>query len=209
MWTPPEFRHAHLPHLLQVVRRYPFGLLTCNGSAGVPHLTHLPFIATETPGGGTVLHTHLARANPQAGCFAQPAFAVAVFAGPHGYVSPTHYSSPQNVPTWNYIAVHAHGTCRALPPEAAEDVLLRTIAAFEPSYHTHYEALAPTYRSGLHRGIVALELVVERWEAQFKLSQNKSEEERNRIADAFAQHTYRPLHDLAEWMLTFDTPFGQ
>jgi len=127
------------------------------------------------------LRGHLARTNPQAGIGAAGVPALALFVGPHAYVSPSAYPSKVEtgrvVPTWNFVEVHAHGTFR-LTDDAAT-----TLAVVTDLTDVH-EATRPEpwrvadapddYVKRLARGIVAFEIIVDRVEAKAKLSQNKS-----------------------------------
>jgi transcriptional regulator len=142
---------------------------------GRPFASHVPFLAER---GERLLHCHVARANPQWRHLAASPHALAIFAGPHGYVSPTWYAEP-GVPTWNYTVVHARGEARAR----------------DDAQHTrrHVEALAakfergravpwvPDYDQRRLSGIVGIELRVAALEGKFKLSQNRTPGDRARV----------------------------
>jgi transcriptional regulator len=124
----------------------------------------------------------MARANPQWRDFARLAEAgreaLVVFQGPHSYISPTWYGAgPPNVPTWNYVAVHAYGLPRVIDDAAQVRALLERLV------ETHESKLSPpwstaglteTSMAGMQRGLVAFEIPVSRLEAKAKLSQNKT-----------------------------------
>jgi transcriptional regulator len=143
---------------------------------GVPYATHLPLILTLAADVIT-LTGHLAKANPHCAAL-DSGEALAIFSGPHAYISPAHYEAQESVPTWNYIAVHAYGrpaTVRASDDSAAlERMLAAMIATYEPAYQAQWQALSPRYRAGMLQGIVGFELVVTRLEGKYKLSQNRS-----------------------------------
>src|SRR4051812_31010638 len=104
---------------ISFMQRYSFAtLVTVNN--GVPSATHLPFVV-EQRDDKIVLVSHLAAANPQVQELLQGKPLV-IFAEPHAYISPTHYEHEKNVPTWNYIAVHAYGTATLIesPEKKAE-----------------------------------------------------------------------------------------
>ena len=126
---------------------------------------------------GATLHlsAHLARANPQCKTLTDQT-ALVIFAEPHAYVSPSHYDRPLNVPTWNYIAVHAYGRATLLPDLAASLAALEAmIDHFEPSYRSQWEGLPDDYKHKMAAGIVAFEIAVEELQGKEKLSQNKTE----------------------------------
>ena len=155
MYIPPAFRMTDESEMRSVMRTYDFALMLV---PGMPDLaaTHIPLkLADERQ----VLIGHVAAANPMAEAIRQGREAIAVFSGPHAYVSPTWYANPSvNVPTWNYVAVHAFGTLVALDGEEAERALSSQIADFE--------------------------FEINRLEGKAKLSQNKPVEERLRLAHA-------------------------
>src|SRR6185436_9306981 len=80
---------------------------------GRPYATHIPILAANRPNGEKYLHGHIARANPHWKHWREEEEVLAVFAGPHAYVSSSWYDHP-NVPTWNYIAVHVYGRLRVV-----------------------------------------------------------------------------------------------
>ena len=109
-----------------------------------------------------------------------------IFQGPHAYISPTHYEKKQNVPTWNYIAVHAYGKATLLKSqEQATEVLEKMINTYEAEYFEQWKQLSETYKSGMIKAIVAFEIEVTNLEGKFKLSQNKTKNEQQHIANAF------------------------
>ncbi|NJM09286.1 hypothetical protein HC891_28370, partial [Candidatus Gracilibacteria bacterium] len=114
--------------------------------------------------------------------------ALAIFSGPHASISPTHHDKDESVPTWNYIAVHAYGAARTLASDTDEAAvtfaLQALIATYEASYQTQWDSLSECYREGMLRGIVSFELRVTQLEGKYKLSQNRSHGEQQRIGEA-------------------------
>jgi transcriptional regulator len=179
MYIPPAFRMTDESEMRSVMRTYDFALMLV---PGMPDLaaTHIPLkLADERQ----VLIGHVAAANPMAEAIRQGREAIAVFSGPHAYVSPTWYANPSvNVPTWNYVAVHAFGTLVALDGEEAERALSSQIADFESEWRI--TDIDPRRRARLEAGIQAFEFEINRLEGKAKLSQNKPVEERLRLAHA-------------------------
>ncbi|MEX5727789.1 transcriptional regulator [Rhodovulum iodosum] len=148
-----------------------FGVLTVNGADG-PLASHVPFLLSED---GTLLETHLVRSTPLARSL--PAPALMAVAGPDGYISPDWYGVPDQVPTWNYVAVHLRGTLEAAPPDTLRDLLDRQSALFEaglapkPPWTTAKMPEAAMER--LMRAIVPCRMRVADVDGTWKLSQNK------------------------------------
>lgn len=187
MYTPPHFRQDDRAALFAAIRAHAFGLLVTQTAEG-PFATHLPFLVEEDAGGGARLLAHMARANPQWRHFAAGGPALAVFQGPHAYVSPTWYAKRAGaVPTWNYVAVHVTGCPAIIDDPAAVDRLLDTLSATYEAGQPEPWSLAeldPSAKEALRRGIVAFALPVERIEGKAKLSQNRSAEDRAGVAAA-------------------------
>src|SRR5690606_20360932 len=93
------------------MRRHGFAVVV-SASEGRPAATHLP-LTVKVEGEQVFLHGHFAKANPQWRGL-EEGEVLAVFSGPHAYVSPRHYDAVESVPTWNYLAVHAHGEARVI-----------------------------------------------------------------------------------------------
>lgn len=203
MYIPPHFRNADPDEAEAFIRQYPFGILVSSGSLR-PEITHLPFLF-EKSAAGTVLTTHLAGDNSHLTAL-ETGESTAVFSAPHAYISPTLYTRSENVPTWNYIAVHCTGRVKLIR-ELSEKirVLEKTIAAFEPAYAAQWAALPEKYKRGLLEELTAAELHVTDIQTCSKLSQNKSATERRNIAEYLAGGD-APAADLAAYMRRRESP---
>lgn len=167
MYRPPAFAEDDPARILALIHDNPFGILVT--TQGGLQASHIPFVVVEPPG-GFVLQGHLAAANPQCAAL-DGAEALAVFAGPHAYISPSWYTTGPAVPTWNYAAVHVTGRLRLLTDGDAVAAMLRTIGAHDPGFDL--DALPAGYRAGMIAGIRAFTLVPERVEGKWKMSQNR------------------------------------
>ncbi len=178
MYLPRHFEQTDERALWAFVDDHPFGtLLTI--AAGRPFASHVPFLADRD---GARLHCHIARANPQWRHLESSPAVLAIFAGPHGYISPTWYVEPGGVPTWNYAVVHAEGDAHII-----DDIEHK---------RRHVEALAAKFERGRpapwtpsfdpHRltGIVGVQIRVAKLEGKFKLSQNRSAADRAAVIAA-------------------------
>ncbi len=182
MFVPPAFRLDDVTACQQVLTDHPFMLLIDRGPAA--ELTHLPLTLVAEEGPFGTLYGHVARANPHTGSLIAGVPQTVVASGPHAYISPTWYPDPSaNVPTWNYVVVHADGT-----PEPLSDPLpvVRALSAqYEPSWHP--DLLAPEQLRGLAAAIVAFRLPISRLTGKAKLSQNRKPADRAGLVSGLAQ----------------------
>ncbi len=184
MYVPRHFSIDDQQAMIDFMRRHSFALLTTCAEDG-PFVSHLPLLHVDGGPHGRLVG-HMARANPQWRHFASGKPALVVFWGPHAYISPSWYDTPNQVPTWNYQTVHAYGTARIV--EAQDEVLatLRTLAdTFESGFDAPWrmDGLPDGLAAGMTRGIVAFEIAIERLEGKAKLSQNKSVKDRQNAAE--------------------------
>jgi transcriptional regulator len=160
--------------IVELMRQNPFATLVST-AGDVPVATHLPILLdSEEP---IVLCGHLARQNQQWKSWAPGARVLVIFAGPHGYVSPRYYESRPNVPTWNYVSVHAYGRIDLIEDSGqALAHLERMVAAFDPNLADVLpESMDRDFLLKLLPGIVVFRITIERIDAKAKLSQNKSQ----------------------------------
>lgn len=182
MYIPPRFRVEEPAELFRFLNAHPFATLISATEAGLM-ATHLPFLIDEEEG-GVALRSHIARANPHWKHFGAGE-ALIVFQGADAYISPAWYSQHPSVPTWNYAAVHAYGTPQLVEGEGLRETVLRMSATFEANESEPWKPdLPPAYLEGMLKGIVGLEIKTTRLEGKYKLSQNRSEEERIQIVRA-------------------------
>ena len=162
------------------MRTYNFAVIV-SIKGNLPIATHLPFIIEER-NKEIVLVTHMSRANEQWKTFDEKDVLV-VFSEPHAYISPSLYEKQQNVPTWNYVAVHAYGKVMLIStPEKQLELLEKMMVGFDAAYLEQWKSLDPVYKENLQKGIVAFEIVVTDLQGKEKLSQNKTDRERVTIA---------------------------
>ena len=181
-----------------------FGFATIiTAKDNLPVATHLPFIVSEN-GGNVILTAHFARANDYWAQIEDTPVLV-IFSEPHAYISPTNYTSLQNVPTWNYISVHAYGRAKLITePGKVFDVLKATIDNYELSYRQQWDDLPESYKSKMVKGIVAFEVIVNDIQAKKKLSQNRTDEEREKIINSLSKSNDSNERLIADFMKTND-----
>jgi transcriptional regulator len=144
----------------------------------------LPFIFDHAAGSKGKLLCHMARANPQWQHFSSCGEILAVFQGPHAYVSPSWYSSP-GVPTWNYAVVHLRGKPRLIESESELEALIERLTHIYESHTPNpwKPNLSGERRTKLLNMIVGFEIEITEIQAKFKLSQNRPPEDRENVMD--------------------------
>ncbi len=181
------FRGTPTDRNLAFARSLAFGILTVNGADG-PVLSHIPFLLSDD---GRTADLHLVRSNPIARALDAPMPAVIAISGPDGYVSPDWYGVDDQVPTWNYVAVHLRGTLAALPADTMRDMLDRQSGHFEtlllPKTPWTTPKMTPDVLDRMMRQIIPCRLTLNDVQGTWKLNQNKPDDVRLRAADAMAQ----------------------
>jgi transcriptional regulator len=198
MYIPKNFLTVNQDEIVAFMKTYSFATII-TAKANLPTATHLPFIIS-TRDDNVILTSHFARANSHWKDLKDHKCLV-IFNQPHAYISPSNYEKELNVPTWNYIAVHAYGDARLITDEQSTfDVLEATINNFEAGYLKQWENLPVDYRSKLAKGIVAFEITITELQAKKKLSQNKTVKEQKNIIDALSNSQDKNERDIAAYM---------
>jgi len=178
----PIFRKAESQQAVAFARQRGFATLSINGDTG-PVAAHIPFIISDD---GSKVMFHLVRSNPIA---RKGGGAIALLAvnGPDGYISPDWYGVEQQVPTWNYVAVHLRGVLNMLPAEALEPHLRSLSDHFEqqllPKPVWDFDKVSVENRNKMMRMLVAVELNISETDSTWKLGQNKPDVARVAAAD--------------------------
>jgi transcriptional regulator len=202
VYLPPAFTEARPEVLIRHIERYEFALLVSHGKAGLI-ASQIPFLV-EQSGDRLNLLCHLARANPQLADLDGEGEALAIFEGPHAYISPSWYQAGPAVPTWNYAAVHAYGPARTIAdPDWLRDVIDRLSKrheAREPAPPWRMADLPEAYVRSMLNGITGVEIAVSRLEGKFKLSQNRPAADRPRIIAALEGRADADSRSVAQLM---------
>lgn len=180
--------------------RHPFATLV-NQPADEPFVSHLPLLHDPGEGAAGRLVGHLARANPQVRALREQSLALAIFHGPHAYVSPQWYAQQPDVPTWNYAVAHVSGRVRIREDRAWLNQLLdRMLARFEAAGAAAAGAADLAHRERLLPGIVGLEMEIDTLQLKFKLGQNRSAEDRAGAARALLASDDQSARQTGEMM---------
>jgi transcriptional regulator len=184
MYTPSHFKQEDLAAIHEMMARIGFASLVTNSASGLI-ATHAPTLFDPADGEHGTLRGHIARANAQWKTSLTDSEAMAIFTGPHGYVSPQWYASKREhgrvVPTWNYIAIHAYGHVKFSDDrELLLNIVTRLTEKHEAGFeHPWHVSDAPAdYIQSMLGAIIAFEMPISRIEATWKLSQNKTEADR-------------------------------
>ena len=183
MYVPAAFRESDTGRLHEFIRHHGFALVTTYGTQGLV-ASHLPVLLEATRGSLGTIVGHFAKANEQAVDFGCEA--LVVFSGPHAYISPTWYETPNTVPTWNYVAVHAYGVLMPTDDRTVlAKVLESTVNKYEGSSPSPWLFDANTeFHQKMMEGIVGFEIPITRLEGKWKLNQNHPVERRERVIAA-------------------------
>ena len=201
MYIPEHFRVHDHAEAIAFMRANPFAILISSAPVSStpaslndegandegPFATHLPLFVLATDE-RVVLRGHVAKANPHWRYLEQNPRCLTIFHGPHAYVSASNYVTRENVPTWNYGAVHVYGSARTFAaPEELQGMLHQLIGTFEPAYAEQWTSLSEAYRDRMLSHIVGIEITVTKIEAKFKLSQNRTKEEQANVIASLAK----------------------
>ena len=200
MYIPEHFRVHDHADAIAFIRANPFAILISGTDEG-PFATHAP-VAIREEGEQLVIRGHVAKANPHWRYLEQQPQCLTIFHGPHSYVSPANYTTRENVPTWNYGAVHVYGSAQTFSaPDQLLSVLHELIPMFEPAYAEQWAELSETYRARMLSHIVGFEIAVTKIEAKFKLSQNRTREEQENVIESLSASSDTAISGTARLML--------
>ena len=197
MYVPKSFEMHDVNEVREFINANSFGILmsTVNDR---PLATHLPFIYDVEQNS---LFAHMAKANPQWQDL-HGQLAMAIFTGPHAYISPSWYEVPDSVPTWNYMAVHVYGKCSIID-DANEfaGLLNKMVRFFEPDSQLPSQVDEAFYQN-MMKAIIGIRIDIQSIQGAAKLSQNKSADIQQRVIanlrqmeDAGAQAVAQLMHD--------------
>lgn len=184
MYHLPYFKEKDPEQVIAFMHQHPFVMLTGADANGKPVATQVPLMITEKEG-QMIFRGHIMRQTDHHKAFIQNPQVLAIFTGPHTYVSASWYQDPQQGSTWNYISVQAQGQLRFMEEAELREVLRNTTTHFENDPHSPaaYEKLPEEYIQRLIKAIVGIEITVTAIDNVFKLSQNRDEASYHHIMD--------------------------
>lgn len=182
MYLPQHFAITNPEVLFDLMQRFSFATLV-SVHENRPFATHIPFAVYPER---NLLASHMARANPQWTTFAQNEEVLVIFQGDHSFISPAWYEKHPSVPTWNYMTVHAYGKLHIVEePAVVKTHLHDLVGQYEQQWKM--DELPQEYLYGMMKGIVAFQIEITRLEGKFKLSQNRSRADQERVVAALEQ----------------------
>jgi transcriptional regulator len=205
LYLPAHFEARDRAPAARLMHDHAFATLVT--PADEPHVSHLPLLLVHDREPHGTLLGHFARANPHWQA-ARGRESIAIFHGPHAYVSPSWYAEPARaVPTWNYATVHAHGTLEMVDdPAEARAVLGALVQRFEAGRPDAWSfAMPEREREALVGAIVAFRMPLRRVEAKLKLSQNRSAADQARVMAALEAEPHADARATAAWMRAYAT----
>lgn len=203
MYIPKQFQEEDLGVLHAFMRDYSFATLVSVQEDGLPVATHLPVVLEVEPEPYGTIKAHVALGNPQWRGLQTGREVLVIFQGPHSYISPAWYEVAPSVPTWNYAAVHAYGTPRLIsePGELYEH--LSALVATNEARFPHpwsFEGLPREYVEKLMKGTVGLSIEIARLEGKYKMSQNRSVQDRQQVITQLQNSPDTTTRDVAVLM---------
>ena len=204
MYIPPADQPPSPEVAGAILTRFPFAtLITADGTR--PVATHIPLHFDPAAGPHGTLTGHVARANPHGALLSSRTESLAIFHGPHAYVSPIWYRDHPAVPTWHHVTVHAYGVARVIADRGEMTAHMnRLIAQFESGTGAWGSNQVPAeYLDRMMAGITLFELPIARLETQCKLGQKRSLEDRIRVIEALQQSGRAEDASVAAWMTSF------
>jgi transcriptional regulator len=197
MYIPPYFKITDDSVAHDIIKEHGFATLFSQHN-GMPFATHLPLLLNKEK---THLYGHFARPNPQWKEI-ESQTVLAIFHGPHCYVSPSWYETDKAVPTWNYVTVHVYGEIELVEDEGeVMESLQELVMKYEaPDSSYKLEDLDSKYLAGMSKGIQAFKLNITKIEGKAKLSQNHPTERQERVIEQLEQNPHANEQEIAFWM---------
>lgn len=203
MYIPKHFEEHDKRRIVAFARKYAFAtLVTVRG--GLPHANHFPLMIEENE--RLLITGHMAKANEQWRHLQEDNQVLIIFQGPHTYISPSNYKESGVPPTWNYASIHMYGVATVFEGKEKLKSVLESLAdKYEKSQRSPW---VPEYPSEMLEAIVGFDVVVDRIEAKYKLSQNRPEADRKTIISNLTDLDSESDKDIATLMNENELHFG-
>lgn len=203
MYIPKHYREDDLTVLMTMIRQNSFATLVSTQEDGTLVANHLPFLLEQTSVPYGALKSHMALGNSQWRTFREDCEVLVIFQGAHAYISPSWYETELSVPTWNYVSVHAYGR----PSLITEQTELHAhLTAMVNEYEGHFsqpwpfEKLPADYVEKMMKGIIGISIKLTHLEGKYKISQNRSYREKERIIEHLQTSADTTTCDMAKLM---------
>lgn len=200
MYIPVANRVEDRPKINAFIQAHGFATLITGQSGGL-WASHLPVLLEENANGWGTLRSHMARANEQWRHLESEQEVLCIFQGPHAYISPSCYVMQHTVPTWNYAVVHVYGIPRLVDETVLKQIVIETTNEYESSMLKPWTIpLSEREMDAMLKAIVGFTIEITRVEAKFKLGQNRSKEDQEKMVNALEQATDCGSRELAQFI---------
>jgi transcriptional regulator len=181
MYIPHYFKNENMEDVLDFIQKNSFAVLVSNGDDKLL-ATHTPLMVSRDEAGHVSLFGHISKGNPQWTSFQNNQQILAIFQGSHSYISPSWYNH-ENVPTWNYIAVHVYGRITIIEGDELLEAMNKLVNNFEKAmeHPMRLEHLSDSFVQHEIKGIVGFKITIDDIQAAYKLSQNRDRESHDNI----------------------------
>jgi transcriptional regulator len=209
MYIPPFNRINDRDRIIRFIQSHGFASLVSKNEQGIT-ASHLPVLWDNNDSEWGMLRSHMARANPQWRHFESGDEVLCIFQGPHAYISPSWYVMQHTVPTWNYAAVHVYGVPQLLDTADLRQIVYDTTAKYESAMPQPWKIpLSEQEIDKMLKAIVGFSIRITRMEAKFKLGQNRSTEDQERMLRVLQQSPKSGDRELAKFILEQQTTAEQ
>lgn len=193
MYQPKHFSETDSSKIRKLVEQNGFVTVLSFPKNEKPFINHLPISFSTLEGQENIIIGHMARKNPQWLHFKSNPDCTLIITGPHSYITPRWYRSGRDVPTWNYAVVHLHGKIELVETfDGQVEILKQLSATYEKPSTTPWEFELPDdllNESALNSAIISFKFYTEKIDAKFKLSQNRSHEDRQGVIEGLLERT--------------------
>lgn len=199
MFIPKYFKVTDVNEVKEFIQQNSFGTIVTT-KKGRPIATHLPFDLSKI-GDDYYIKGHMAYGNPQWRTFETDEEVLVMYQGPHAYISSSWYAH-ENVPTWNYQAVHVYGTASILSEEELKEDLTKMLEKYEKHRENPvlWDTLSPEVLEREIKGVVGFKIKVTEIQAAYKLSQNRNAEDYRHIIEKLNEEEDQNAHEVANVM---------
>lgn len=200
MFIPKLYRNDNIEEVRQFIEQNSFAILISQSNQQL-WATHIPIELVQNEEGIDVLQGHISKANPQWQNFKDEAHVLTIFNGPHAYISSSWYNH-ENVPTWNYIAVHIYGKIKLLEGDKLLTHLSQLMDKYEKGNVSpkKFSELSPDFLKRELKGLVGFEIEIQEIQAASKLSQNRNDEDYKTIINELEQKEESFAKEISEAM---------
>lgn len=198
MYIPKANLNSDKDEIVAFMKQFSFATIVTSKD-NFPIATHLPFIV-RLENNEVILTSHFAIANEHWKEIENHQNLI-IFTEPHAYISTKNYDKELNVPTWNYISVHAYGKGKIISDSTkVAEILEKTIENYEFSFQNQWKNFPEEYKEKMSKGIVAFEISVLELQGKYKLSQNRTETEKSKIIESLSNSTNTSEKLIADYM---------